>query len=296
MIPGGATARPFVTHHNDLDMKLFMRIAPELFLKECVVGGLERVFEIGKNFRNESIDQTHNPEYTACEFYMAYADYYDLMDLTEDMLSSMVKKINGSYIIKFHPDPDANPDQVLEIDFSPPWRRISMMEGLEKELGVALPKDLDSKETEKFFDEQCRKHNVDCSNPRTTIRMVDKLVGRFLETQCLNPTFIIEHPQVMSPLAKYHRSKPGLTERFELFIKYHEFCNAYTELNDPFVQKELFLQQVKEKEKGDDESMFYDDVFVNALEHALPPTAGWGLGNFLLTQVSTGPSCSSQTR
>lgn len=152
------------------------------------------------------------------------------------------------------------------------------MEGLEKELGVPLPKDLNSKESDAFFDEQCRKHNVDCSKPRTTIRMVDKLVGRFLETQCLNPTFIIEHPQVMSPLAKYHRTKPGLTERFELFIKYHEFCNAYTELNDPFVQKELFLQQVNEKEKGDDESMFYDDVFVNALEHALPPTAGWGLG------------------
>ena len=126
--------------------------------------------------------------------------------------------------------------------------------------------------------------------------MVDKLVGRFLETQCLNPTFIIEHPQVMSPLAKYHRSKPGLTERFELFIKYHEFCNAYTELNDPFVQKELFLQQVKEKEKGDDESMFYDETFVNALEHALPPTAGWGLGIFKFIQGSIEPSCFLLTR
>jgi lysyl-tRNA synthetase class 2 len=280
MIPGGATARPFITHHNDLNMKLYMRIAPELYLKQLVVGGLERVFEIGKNFRNESIDQTHNPEYTSCEFYMAYSDYNDLLDLTEDMLSNMVKDLTGSYKIKIHPDP-THPEKELEIDFSPPWRRISMMEELEKCLGEPLPKDIESEEARDFFDKHAKKHNVDCSKPRTTTRLIDKLVGSFLESQCLNPTFIIEHPQLMSPLAKYHRSKPGLTERFELFINYHEFCNAYTELNDPFVQKELFMQQVKEKEKGDDESMFYDETFVNALEHALPPTAGWGLGNFL---------------
>ena len=155
-----------------------------------------------------------------------------------------------------------------------------MMEELEKCLGEELPKDITSEEAQVFYDNQCKKHNVACSNPRTTIRLVDKLLGHFLESQCLNPTFIMEHPQLMSPLAKYHRSKVGLTERFELFINYHEFCNAYTELNDPFVQKELFMQQVKEKEKGDDESMFYDDVFVNALEHGLPPTAGWGLGTY----------------
>jgi lysyl-tRNA synthetase class 2 len=280
MIPGGATARPFVTHHNDLNMKLYMRIAPELYLKQLVVGGLDRVFEIGKNFRNESIDQTHNPEYTSCEFYMAYADYNDLLGLTEDMLSKMVKEISGSYKIKFHPDP-TKPEKELEIDFTPPWRRISMMEELEKELGEPLPKDFSTEEAREFFDTQCKKHHVDCSKPRTTNRLIDKLVGRFLESQCLNPTFIIEHPQFMSPLAKYHRSKPGLTERFELFINHHEFCNAYTELNDPFIQKDLFMQQVAEKEKGDDESMFYDETFVNALEHALPPTAGWGLGNYL---------------
>ena len=143
MIPGGATARPFVTHHNDLNMKLYMRIAPELYLKQCVVGGLDRVFEIGKNFRNESIDQTHNPEYTSCEFYMAYADYKDLLDLTEDLLSNMVKDLTGSYKIKIHPDP-LKPEKELEIDFSPPWRRISMLEELEKELGEELPKDLES--------------------------------------------------------------------------------------------------------------------------------------------------------
>ena len=134
MVPGGATARPFTTHHNDLDMTLYMRIAPELYLKMCVVGGLERVFEIGKNFRNEGIDQTHNPEYTACEFYYAYADFNDLMNLTEDMLSKMVKEITGSYILKFHPEPESQPDKIIEIDFSPPWRRISMMEGLEESL------------------------------------------------------------------------------------------------------------------------------------------------------------------
>lgn len=209
---------------------------------------------------------------------MAYADYYDLMNITEDMLSSMVKELTGSYIIKHHPDPEAHPDHVVNIDFTPPWRRINMMEELEKHLGVPLPKDIESKEAEIFFDEQCVKHHVDCHKPRTTIRLIDKLVGSFLEKQCLNPTFIIEHPQLMSPLAKYHRSKPGLTERFELFIKHMEFCNAFTELNDPFVQKDLFMQQVQEKEKGDDESMFYDEGFVTALEHALPPTGGWGLG------------------
>ena len=144
MIPGGATARPFTTFHNDLNMKLYMRIAPELFLKQCVVGGMDRVFEIGKNFRNESIDQTHNPEYTSCEFYMAYADYNDLMDLTEDMLSTMVKELTGSFKISFHPDPIDHPEKVLEIDFSPPWRRMPMMEELEKSLGVEVPKDIET--------------------------------------------------------------------------------------------------------------------------------------------------------
>lgn len=167
---------------------------------------------------------------------MAYADYYDLLDLTEDMLSKMVFQINGSYIIKVHPDPE-DKQKVLEIDFSPPWRRISMMEELQKCLEVPLPEDIESEEARNFYDAQANKHHVHCSAPRTTCRLIDKLVGHFLETQCLNPTFIIEHPQMMSPLAKYHRTKPGLTERFELFIKYHEFCNAYTELNNPFKQK-----------------------------------------------------------
>lgn len=179
MIPGGASARPFTTHHNDLNMKLYMRIAPELYLKQCVVGGLDRVFEIGKNFRNESIDQTHNPEYTACEFYMAYADYNDLLEITEDMLSKLVKEVTGSFKIKIHPDPK-QPEKEVEIDFSPPWKRLSMIEELEKCLGETIPGDLNSEEARVFLDKQCVKHKVDCSNPRSSTRLLDKLVGLFL--------------------------------------------------------------------------------------------------------------------
>ncbi|KAI7753954.1 hypothetical protein M8C21_029086, partial [Ambrosia artemisiifolia] len=213
MIAGGAAARPFVTHHNDLNMTLYMRIAPELYLKELVVGGLERVYEIGKQFRNEGIDLTHNPEFTTCEFYMAFADYNDLMELTEQMLSDI-------FIMALH-------------------------------------------------------HN---------------LVGHFLEETCVNPAFIINHPEIMSPLAKWHRSKPGLTERFELFINKHELANAYTELNDPVVQRQRFADQLKvqhDRQSGDDEAMALDETFCTALEYGLPPTGGWGLGIDRLTMLLT---------
>jgi lysyl-tRNA synthetase class 2 len=213
MIPGGAVARPFVTYHNDLSMDLYLRIAPELYLKMLVIGGLDRVYEIGRQFRNEGIDLTHNPEFTTLEFYQAYADYDDLMTMCEELVSGLVKNITGGYKIKYSPKPGA-PE--VEIDFTPPFKRVPMMEGLEEAMKVKLP-ELDDPEIDKKLFALMKKHNLDCAPPHTTARLLDTFVGEFLESDIIHPTFITEHPQVMSPLAKYHRSKPGLTERFEMF-------------------------------------------------------------------------------
>lgn len=292
-IPGGATAKPFTTEHNDLKTTMYMRIAPELYLKQLVVGGLDRVFEIGRNFRNESIDLTHNPEFTACEFYAAYLDYMDLMEITETMLSGMVKELTGGYKVRYHPNGRSDPNAVREIDFTPPFRRVSMVSTLEERLRAKLSDesisiDLESADVLSDLVSLCERAEVECEEPKTVARLLDALVGDFIEPECVNPTFICDHPEVMSPLAKGHRSLRGATERFELFVNGKELCNAYTELNDPEVQRDRFRISQKDKiESNDEEAMVLDEDFCVALEYGLPPTAGWGLGIDRLTMMLT---------
>jgi lysyl-tRNA synthetase class 2 len=257
-----------------------------------VVGGLDRVYEIGRQFRNEGMDLTHNPEFTTCEFYMAYGDYNDLMDMTEQMVSGLVKELHGSYVIQYNrEEKDGGP---ISIDFTPPFARISMVSGLEDVLkkktpnDYTIPRPLDGDAAIAWLAKKCAELEVECPPPQTAARLLDTLVGEFLEDQIINkPAFIMEHPQTMSPLAKYHRSLPELTERFELFVAGKELCNAYTELNHPSVQRDRFQAQAKDAAAGDDEAMHVDEDFCTALEYGLPPTAGWGLGIDRLTMFMT---------
>ena len=275
-IAGGATAKPFQTHHNDFNMELFMRVAPELYLKQLIVGGMERVYEIGRQFRNEGADLTHNPEFTTLEFYQAFADVYDLLDITEELVSGLVKHITGGYTTKFQ----TQHGEVYEVNWQKPWKRIEMMPALEEACGEEFPpgEQLHTDETNQFLRRMLKKMKVDCSPPLTNARMLDKLVGEFIEEVCVNPTFIVGHPQMMSPLAKYHRDQPGLCERFEAFVCKKEIVNAYTELNDPFDQRLRFEEQARQKDQGDDEAQLVDETFCQALEYGLPPTGGFGMG------------------
>ena len=281
---GGASAKPFITHHNAMKQDMFMRIAPELYLKQLVIGGLDRVFEIGKNFRNESIDTTHNPEFTACEFYMAGADYYKLIEMTQELLTDMVKKINGELKLEW---------MGQEIDFSPPFKQVDMLDELEKEIKekisdehFKLP-DINSDNAEEEFLNLHTLLGIKPEPPYTLNRLIDNLVGELVEPKCIQPTFLMNHPRIMSPLAKPHRLDSSKTERFELFVNGKEICNAYTELNNPIVQKEMFDKIAKQKESGDNEIPPSDEGFVRALEYGLPPTAGWGIGIDRLTMILT---------
>ena len=283
LIAGGAAARPFQTHHNDLNLDMFLRIAPELYLKMLVVGGLDRVYELGRQFRNEGIDMTHNPEFTSIEFYWAYADYHDLIATTEDMLSKLVASVTGDSIVKY----TTAEGETLSIDFKPPFRRVQMIPELERVTGKTFPADFDGPEFITFLKKLLKDADIELAEPHTAPRLLDALVGHYIEPSCINPTFIIDHPRIMSPLAKWHRSDPRLSERFELFVNKKELCNAYTELNSPLVQRECFQKQMADRATGDDEGMEHDEGFITALEYALPPTGGWGLGIDRLTMFLT---------
>lgn len=278
---GGASAEPFETYSNYYKHPLFARIAPELSLKMLIVGGFKGVYELGKQFRNEASDHTHNPEFTSLEFYIQNHDFNDLMTICEQMLDNILSKVN-----KFKNAEDEGKTERTRqieygdkiIDFSTPFKRLDMIDTLEREANIKLPQDLSTDDARQFLDDTCITLGVDCSNPRTTPRLLDKLVGHFVEPLCINPTFITGHPQIMSPLAKQDRNGACRTERFELFINSTEYANAYTELNDPKVQLDNFKNQAKDKDMGDDEAMPIDADFVRALEYGLPPTGGFGMG------------------
>ncbi len=278
-IHGGAAAKPFKTYHNELGMDLFLRIAPELYLKRLVVGGLNRVFEIGRQFRNEGIDLTHNPEFTSIEFYQAYADYKDMMNHVEKIINGLARCIKGSEKFVYKQNKRDNDFCEVKFDFSLPFRRIDILEDLSSELGIELTgTNITSEETLKALIDIANKRGYVIENPLTFSRVLDKFISEIIEPKCINPTFIVGFPVPTSPLSKNDRDRPGITERFELFINGKEICNAFTELNIPDVQRERFLMQAADANAGDQEAMPADEDYCQAIEFALPPTGGCGIG------------------
>jgi lysyl-tRNA synthetase class 2 len=273
-IPGGATARPFITHHNALDIPLYLRIANELYLKRLIVGGFTGVYEFSRNFRNEGMDRTHNPEFTCMEIYVAYKDYLWMMDFTEDLLEHIAVAVNGTSTVKIGEH---------DIEFKKPYRRLPMLDAIKEYAGVDIS---DKKEEE--LRAICKQLHIEVAPSMGKGKLIDAIFGSTCEHHLIQPTFIIDYPIELSPLTKRHRSNPDLTERFELFVNGKEICNAYSELNDPVDQLERFKEQAKLKERGDDEAMFIDMDFVRALEYGMPPTSGMGVGIDRLVMMMTG--------
>jgi lysyl-tRNA synthetase class 2 len=263
-IPGGATARPFTTHHNALDIPMYLRIANELYLKRLIVGGFDWVYEFSRNFRNEGMDRTHNPEFTVLEFYVAYKDYLWMMETTEQMLERTSIAVNGTSIAEV---------DGKQINFKAPYKRITMFDAIKEHTGFDI-----SEMDEAGLRDVCKQLHIPVDNTMGKGKLIDEIFSEKCEHHYIQPTFIIDYPVEMSPLTKKHRSKAGLVERFELMVNGKEIANAYTELNDPIDQRERFEEQLKLMERGDDEAMFIDYDFLRALEYGMPPTAGIGFG------------------
>lgn len=273
-IPGGASARPFITHHNALDIPLYLRIADELYLKRLIVGGFEGVYEFSKNFRNEGMDRTHNPEFTCMEIYVSYKDYNWMMNFTEKMLEKICLDVNGSTEVKVG-------DNI--ISFKAPFKRVTMIDSIKEFTGI----DITGMNEDQLRD-VCKKLNIEVDESFGKGKLIDEIFGEKCEGNYIQPTFIIDYPIEMSPLTKRHRNNPDLTERFELMVNGKELCNAYSELNDPIDQYERFVEQMKLSEKGDDEAMIIDKDFIRALEYGMPPTSGMGIGMDRLVMLMTG--------
>ncbi len=275
-IYGGATARPFTTHHNALDMKLYLRIANELYLKRLIVGGFEGVYEFGKDFRNEGIDRFHNPEFTQMELYVAYKDYNWMMKFTEDMISSVARKVLGSTVVELGEH---------KIDLTPPWERLPLLDAIKKYAGVDV-----SQMNEQELVSTAEKLGLAVEDSWGAGKIIDEIFGEFVESKLIQPTFITDYPVEMSPLAKKHRDNPRLVERFEPIVAGKEIGNSFSELNDPLDQRERFEAQMQLRAKGDEEAQVLDDDFLRALEYGMPPTAGLGVGIDRLTMLLTNSS------